>query len=248
MLRLCTSARRYLYCLSLYATMSIPQDWRKVNLPGKRLSREFYARETLRVARELLGKRLVRVWQGERLAGRIVEVEAYVGPDDQASHAHYGKTARNAPMFGPPGHAYVYLIYGVHHCLNLVTEAHDFPAAILIRALEPLEGLETQHRLRNTQQTALLARGPGRLCQALHIDRRLDALDTCARDAPLWVEEDPDYIPGAIAASARVGVRGDAAALQAPWRFFVYGSPWLSGPRTLNQTPAKIIHAQQNTR
>ena len=139
------------------------------------LPRDFFARPTLLVARELLGQRLVRHWEGQRLAGRIVEVEAYIGMDDLASHARFGKTKRNAAMFGPPGCAYVYLIYGMYACLNLVTEAENFPAAVLIRALEPIEGIEIQQQRRGASVALRdLARGPGRLCQALAIDRSLD--------------------------------------------------------------------------
>lgn len=201
------------------------------------LPRDFYARPTLLVARELLGQRLVRLWQGERLAGRIVEVEAYIGMHDQASHARSGKTTRNAAMFGPPGCAYIYLIYGVHYCLNLVTEAEHFPAAVLIRALEPLEGIETQQRLRAPYHALRdLARGPGRLCQALAIDRALDGADLCAPDAPLWVEPDIVVRDADVGYSPRIGVTGDTAAREAPWRLYVQHSPWVSGKRTLQQS------------
>ena len=113
-----------------------------------RLSRGFFARQTLIVAQALLGQRLVRELDGIRLSGRVVEVEAYIGEDDQACHARPGLTKRNAPMYGLPGHAYVYLIYGMHHCLNVVTEREGFPAAVLVRALEPLEGIEKMRELR----------------------------------------------------------------------------------------------------
>ncbi|HHS96728.1 MAG TPA: DNA-3-methyladenine glycosylase, partial [Chloroflexi bacterium] len=152
-----------------------------------RLRREFFDRDTLEVARDLLGRVLVRVLDGERLSGRIVEVEAYIGEDDRASHARFGPTERNAAMYGPPGHAYVYLIYGVHHCLNLVTGPEGFPAAVLIRALEPLEGVEQMRGLRGGRPD--LTNGPGRLCQALGIDLRFDGADLCAPDALLFVEE-----------------------------------------------------------
>lgn len=115
-----------------------------------RLQRDFFARDTLTVARELLGQRLVRILGDMRLSGYIVEVEAYIGEDDQASHAHPGRTARNATMYGPPGHAYVYLIYGMHHCLNIVTDREGYPAAILLRALEPLEGIPLMERDRKS--------------------------------------------------------------------------------------------------
>lgn len=218
---------------------SIPQKERKVNLNAK-LPRDFFARETLRVARELLGKRLVRFHAGERLSGVIVEVEAYVGENDQSSHARPGLTARNAPMYGPPGLTYVYLIYGMHHCLNLVTEREGYPAAVLIRALEPREGQETQHRLRGTQTSPRdLTRGPGRLCAALAIDRALNALDLCADDAPLWVEDAPPIPEAQVSYSPRIGVRGDARAVTAPWRFYLHANPWISGAAAFNRDHAK---------
>lgn len=205
-----------------------------VNLVA-RLPREFYARDTLAVARDLLGKRLVRVDNGVRLTGYITEVEAYVGEDDRASHASPGPTARNAPMYGPPGYTYVYLIYGVHHCLNVVTEREGFPAAILIRALEPLEGLEMIQQRRGLQgpPTALTC-GPGRLCAALNIDRSLNACDLCVPDALLWIEETPPLPEIQVACSPRIGVNGDQAALEARWRFYIKNSAWVSGPRAFN--------------
>ena len=195
----------------------------------ERIAREFYARPTLTVARELLGQRMVRRLNGERLAGRIVEVEAYIGATDRSSHARSGKTARNAAMFGAPGHAYVYLIYGMYHCLNLVTEADGFPAAVLIRALEPLEGIPTQRQLRGMQRPLRdLTRGPGRLCQALAVDRRFDGVDLCSSQAQLWVEYDEKIPASQIIPSPRIGVRGDTAALTARWRFLIRDNPWIS--------------------
>lgn len=201
-----------------------------------RLCREFYARDTLVVARDLLGKRLVRVDEDTRLAGRITEVEAYIGEDDHASHASPGPTARNAPMYGPPGYTYVYLIYGVHHCLNVVTEREGFPAAILIRAIEPLEGLPIMQRRRGLQSPSpALTGGPGRVCQALGIDRRFNACDLCAPDAPLWIEDAAPIPETQVARSPRIGVRGDPQALAARWRFYIRDSGWISGTRTFNR-------------
>ncbi len=206
-----------------------------VNLAA-RLPREFYARDTLDVARDLLGKRLVRLSDGVRLAGRITEVEAYIGEDDRASHASPGPTARNAPMYGPPGYTYVYLIYGIHHCLNVVTEREGVPAAVLIRALEPLEGLEIIQRRRGLHYpTPNLTCGPGRLCAALNIDRSLNACDLCAPDALLWIEDAASVPETQIARSPRIGVRGDQAALEVRWRFYSKHSAWVSGPRAFNQ-------------
>jgi len=201
-----------------------------------RLSRDFFARDTLTVARELLGQRLVRVLDGKRLSGRIVEAEAYVGDGDRACHASRGRTQRNATMFGPPGHAYVYFIYGMHHCLNAVTEREGYPAAVLIRALEPLEGIE-EMRVRRWPEFAKgqggrpdvqLTSGPARLCQALEIDRQFDGADLCAPDALLFLEEGFPVPVETIATSPRVGVRGDEVAVTIPWRFYIRGSQYVS--------------------
>ncbi len=214
--------------------MSIPDGTEKVNLPP-RLKRDFFARDTLWVARHLLGKRLVRLYRGRRLAGRIVEVEAYIGEDDRASHASRGLTRRNAAMYGPPGHLYVYLIYGMHYCLNIVTEKENFPAAVLIRAIEPLEGIAFMRELRHHRPMPDLTRGPARLCQALAVDRRFDHLDICAPHAPLWLEADITIPDAEIARSPRIGVRGDRRAVEALWRFYLRGNPWVSGPKGWNR-------------
>ena len=186
-----------------------------------RLNRAFFTRDTLTVARELLGQRLVRVLDGARLSGRIVEVEAYVGDGDQACHASRGRTRRNATMFGPPGHAYVYFVYGMHHCFNAVTEREGYPAAVLIRALEPLEGIEVMRARRDGRPDVQLTSGPARLCQALGIDRRFDGADLCAPDAHLFIEEDAVVPDEAVVTGPRIGVRGNAAALSAPWRLYI---------------------------
>ncbi|MGQ9522648.1 MAG: DNA-3-methyladenine glycosylase [Anaerolineae bacterium] len=193
-----------------------------------RLPRDFFARDTLQVARNLLGQVLVRVLDGQRLSGRIVEVEAYIGEDDLASHARFGRTERNAAMYGPPGCAYVYQIYGLHHCLNIVTEREGFPAAVLIRALEPLEGLETMRARRGGVPDHLLTSGPARLCQALAIDRALDQADLCTSDAMLFVEDGAPIPDDAVMAGPRIGVRGDRQARTVPWRFYVAGNPYVS--------------------
>jgi DNA-3-methyladenine glycosylase len=193
-----------------------------------RLSREFFARDTLTAARDLLGQRLVRVRNGTRLCGRIVEVEAYVGEDDQASHARFGRTDRNAAMFGPPGHAYVYFVYGMHHCLNVVAEREGYPAAVLIRAIEPLEGVDTMRRRRGGRPDLQLTSGPARLCQAMGIDRRFDGADLCAAEALLFIEKDDSVPDEAVVAGPRVGVRGDEAAVTCPWRFSVRGNRFVS--------------------
>jgi DNA-3-methyladenine glycosylase len=193
-----------------------------------RLSRDFFARDTLTIARELLGQRLVRVLDGKRLSGRIVEVEAYVGEGDQACHARGGRTKRNAPMYGPPGHGYVYFVYGMHYCFNVVTEREGFPAAVLIRALEPLEGIEGMRARRRGRPDAQLTSGPARLCQALDIDRRLDGADLCTPDALLFLEEDIPIPDEAVGTSPRVGVRGDEVAVTIPWRLHIRGNRYVS--------------------
>jgi DNA-3-methyladenine glycosylase len=201
-----------------------------------RLTREFFARDTLIVARELLGQRLVRMpfsaeeggKGGTRVAGKIVELEAYIGEEDQASHARPGRTARNAAMYGPPGHAYVYLIYGMYHCFNVVTYREGFPAAILIRALEPLEGLEVMRQRRDGRSDEELTSGPGRLCEALSIDRQLDGADLCALEARLFVEAGEPVPDRDVAVGPRINVRGDEVALSAPWRFAIRGNRYVS--------------------
>ena len=183
------------------------------------LSRDFFARSALDVAPDLLGKLLVREWEGQLLSGRIVEVEAYLGAEDAASHAFRGPTRRNRSMFGPPGHAYVYLIYGMHHCLNVVTGPEGEAQAVLIRGIQPVEGLAVMRMMRGRATLRNLTNGPGKLCQALSIDRSLDGHDLCAGQA-LWLADAPR--PTApIRTSPRIGVRGDALAVERAWRYFL---------------------------
>jgi DNA-3-methyladenine glycosylase len=182
---------------------------------ARRLGRGDFAAPTLEVARRLLGCTLVHAPAGgPRRAGRIVETEAYVGADDQASHARFGPTPRAAVMFGPPGHAYVYLVYGMHHCLNVVTEAAGQPAAVLLRALEPVRNV------------AGPTDGPGRLCRALGVDRGHDGLDLCAPGASLFVEERD--APPLVGSSPRIGVAYAGEWAARPWRFFIPGTPHVS--------------------
>ncbi len=194
-----------------------------------RLERAFFARGTLEVARDLLGCQLVRVMEGQRVSGRIVETEAYIGEADEASHARPGRTRRNASMYGPPGHVYVYLIYGIHHCFNVVSESEGFPAAVLIRALEPQEGLEVMRRRRGGRPDHELTAGPGRLCEALDIDLRLDGADLCAPDSRLFLEAGLSVPEKEVMAGSRINVRGSAATVSAPWRFYVRGNRHVSG-------------------
>lgn len=193
----------------------------------RRLGRDFYRRDTLIVARELLGKKLVRILEGERLSGLIVEVEAYIGEEDKASHASCGRTPRNEVMYGPPGYAYIYFIYGVHYCFNVVTEEEGFPAAVLVRALEPMEGLELMRANRPGHSDRELTNGPAKLCQALAIDGALNGTDLCTSEE-LFIEEGRAVAGEEIAASPRIGVKGDKVAISVPWRFYIRGSGFVS--------------------
>lgn len=168
------------------------------------LPRAFFVRPTVQVAQSLIGKYLVRESERGVVSGRIVEVEAYVGPEDKACHASKGRTARTDVMFGPAGVAYVYLIYGMYHCLNVVTEAEDFPAAVLIRAIE-IDGR--------------LIDGPGRLCREFNIDRTLNRLDLTSGQG-LWFEDRGAGLPeGSVQALPRIGVEYAGLWAKKPWRF-----------------------------
>lgn len=171
-----------------------------------RLARSFYARETLTVARELLGMHLVRATATGKQVGRIVETEAYKGPDDLAAHSARGRTPRTEVMFGPPGHAYVYFIYGFWNCLNVVTAALGTPHAVLIRGLEPITGVD------------LPSHGPGLLCKALNIDRSLNGADLLGD--VLWIERPREYRKPRIARAPRIGVDYAGHWADKPWRFF----------------------------
>jgi DNA-3-methyladenine glycosylase len=192
-----------------------------------RLRRDFYRRSTLTVARELLGQRLVRVVDGQRLSGLIVEVEAYIGEDDAACHAACGRTPRNEAMYGSPGHAYVYFIYGMHHCLNVVTEETGFPAAVLIRALEPLEGLDIMRRYRSGRPDRELTNGPAKLCQALAIDRGFNRVDLCTGEV-LFIEEGRMVAQEEVGTSPRIGIKAGELAMSVPWRFYLQGNAFVS--------------------
>ena len=193
-----------------------------------RLNLSFFERDTLQVARDLLGRRLVRIVDGQRLSGLIVEAEAYIGEDDLACHAARGRTARTQVMYGPPGRSYIYFIYGTYHCLNVVTEREDFPAAVLIRALEPQEGWESMRRWRASRSDRELTNGPGKLCQALDIDRRLNDINLTTHDG-LFLEEGEPEIAEHIAISPRIGLTVPGRAAEAPWRVYVAGNPFVSG-------------------
>jgi DNA-3-methyladenine glycosylase len=188
------------------------------------LPRTFYNRPTLTVARQLLGARLVRLLDGRRLSGIITEAEAYVGEEDLACHARSGKTGRNAVMYGPPGHAYVYFTYGVHWMLNAVTEGEGFPAAVLIRAFHPMEGAEIVHARRSGGDTA----GPAKLTQALGIDRALNGVDLCDTAAGLWIEAGLSIPDDKVISGPRVGLFTVPEPWKSvPWRFRVADAGFL---------------------
>lgn len=192
-------------------------------------SRSFYDRSALQVAPELLGCLVVREYEGRKLAGRIVEVEAYLGQEDAASHAYRGPTPRSQVMFGPAGIAYVYLIYGVHHCLNVVTGPEGEGQAVLIRALEPLLGVEVMQANRGQQDVRNLTNGPGKLCQALAIDRTFNEHDITT-GSTLWIESG-HFSGQTICRGPRIGVRGDDHARSASWRFCLAGNAFVSPAR-----------------
>ena len=228
-------------------------------MSGPDRARDAFDRPSLEVANAVLGWRLVRADpDGTRRVGRIVEVEAYIGEDDRASHARFGRTGRNTVMYGPPGRAYVYLVYGMHDCLNIVTEPEGSPAAILLRAVEPLEGADAMRtaRARRTEArrrarppaevdarandvsgarpipTARIAAGPGLVCAAFDLDRSLTGADLLDPGAPVHLEPPPPDEPApVIATGQRIGV--DYARppwTEVPWRRWITGNPAVSRP------------------
>lgn len=194
--------------------------------------------DTVALARFLLGTVVVRDGLGPRLAGRIVETEAYP-PGDPASHAFRRRTARNAAMFLPLGHAYVYLAYGTALMLNVASETEGVGAAVLVRALHPLLGLPQMAAHRGLDRLRDLTRGPGRLAQALQIDRSLDGIDLLAGAGPLWLAKDWS-VPEQIGTTVRIGI---TKAADRPLRFIVPGDPFVSGPAALNATAEVMPNA-----
>jgi len=194
----------------------------------KLLRRSFYLEQPDVVARKLLGKLVIRRIDGHRVTGRIVELEAYLGLDDPASHSYIGETARNAVLFGPPGFAYVYFIYGMYYCLNVSCQPKGHAGGILIRALEPVEGLDIMARLRKLPPTAsprLLTSGPGRLCQALDITRAAhNGLDVTSRASVLQFLDD-GFEPDMIRSTPRIGI---SKAIEHPLRFVIEGNAFVS--------------------
>jgi DNA-3-methyladenine glycosylase len=198
-----------------------------VSRSTRRLPRSFFARPSPEVGPDLLGRILVRrVGDGTLLTARIVEAEAYQ-EDDPASHSFRGRTNRTEVMFGPPGHAYVYFTYGMHHCLNVVTGSTGEGSAVLLRAAEPLEGLEEMSRRRGTNDPRALCSGPGRLCQALGIDRAENGLDLVP-GRRLWLLEGAPVAPSKMSVGSRVGI---TSGTERPWRFSVRGDRFVSRAR-----------------
>lgn len=192
-----------------------------------KLERDFFARDTLTVARELLGKYLVRMWRGVPLAGRITETEAYIGRCDKACHAYgYRRTPRTETLFARPGTAYIYLIYGMYHCLNFVTEAEGEPAAVLLRGLEPAAGVAQMSLNRfgkalealTPYQRKHFLDGPGKLCRALDLTRAQNGLDLCGGELFLWDSGEPRPV---FHTGPRVGIDYAQEAVHFPWRFYL---------------------------
>ena len=196
---------------------------------GRPLPRRFYERSAVDLARAVLGRLLVSDGPAGRVGGIIVETEAYRGTRDPASHAWRGPTPRTRVMFGPPGHAYVYLIYGAHLCLNLVAEPEGRAAAVLVRALAPCVGVELMRRRRGGVAAERLARGPGNLGRALGLTRGSDGADLTR--GPLWLSDLPPRRSGhRVAAGPRIGIR---RGVERRWRFYLEGHPCVSGPRRM---------------
>ncbi|HYG25242.1 MAG TPA: DNA-3-methyladenine glycosylase [Verrucomicrobiae bacterium] len=188
-----------------------------IDLTSRRLPREFYNRDTIHVARELLGKLLVHVEEGVERVGRIVEVEAYLGEHDLAAHSSKGRTPRTEVMFGPPGHAYVYFIYGMYYCINVVTQPEGHASAVLLRALEPVKNLESR------------TQGPGLLCRAMGIDKSVNGHDLLSNT--LFIAEDEDTASFVIAKGPRVGVAYAKHWAKRNLRFYIKGNPFVSRAR-----------------
>ncbi len=185
-----------------------------------RLPRPFYARPAVIVARDLLGQRLVRLDEGRRLSGTICEVEAYSGESDLGCHCRHGRTPRTQVMYGPAGYTYVYFTYGMHWCLNFVVEEEGFPAVVLIRAIEPTEGLDIIEERRGQQPPPRWTDGPGKICQALAITGDLNAADLCSSRSVLWVEQAEAILDTQVTCGARVGLNKVPEPWKSvPWRF-----------------------------
>jgi DNA-3-methyladenine glycosylase len=209
--------------------------WRAVSPRGPKLPRAFYTHpDVVRVARRLLGQLLVVSTRSGPVSGIIVETEAYRGPEDRASHAYGGRrTLRTETMYARGGTAYVYFVYGMYHQFNVVTGVADVPHAVLVRALEPVEGLAVMRRRRGGGSLHALTSGPGKLCIALGIDRRHDRADLLGDR--IWIEARPPVPARAIAAGPRVGIDYAEAWVDRPWRFWLRDNPFVSRVRTARE-------------
>ena len=200
------------------------------------LPRDFYNRPTLTVARAMIGARLVRILDGAKLVGLITETEAYISEKDLACHARAGRTARTSVMYGEPGYAYVYFTYGNHWMLNVVTEREDFPAAVLIRAIQPIEGAEIMSARRSGRDTF----GPGKLCQALGITKSENGIDLTETNGGLWIEAGLKVPNSLVTKGPRVGLNNTPEPwLSKPWRFLVKG--W----KISDEEIALLLHSSQ---
>ncbi len=205
--------------------------------PIRPLDHAFYSRDPKRVARALLGKVLVRQTGRYRLIGRIVELEAYLGQNDPAAHAAAGNTPRNSVLFGPPGYAYVYFIYGNHYCLNVSCQPEGRAGSVLFRALEPLTGIEEMAAARGVEvrcakDLVRLTSGPGRLCAAFCITRARDnGADLTSSSSPLWIGDD-GYKPRKVGVTPRIGI---TKAAEHPLRYLIDGNPFVSGRKYDNR-------------
>jgi DNA-3-methyladenine glycosylase len=193
---------------------------------GEILPKRFYDREVVQVARDLLGARLVRRLNGERISGIITECEAYDGMQDLACHAKSGKTNRNAVMFGPAGRAYVYFTYGMHWCLNVVAGAVDYPAAVLIRAIEPMEGMAIIAENRPQVNRKNWTNGPAKLTQALQVKREQNGVDMTSQSEGLWIESGWPVAEELVKSGTRIGIDSTPEPWRSmPWRF------WFNAPQ-----------------
>jgi DNA-3-methyladenine glycosylase len=199
-----------------------------------KLTRQFYERDTCKVARELLGKYLIHEVAGERLIGKIVETEAYKGPEDKAAHSYNNKrTKRTEIMFGPAGHAYVFLIYGMYPCMNIVTEEVGKPCAVLLRGLEPIEGQDSMasrrfhksyHEFKKAQKINL-TNGPGKLCMAMGITMESYGADLCSSSLQISGPEEQNFD---IGVSPRINIPYAEEAIMYPWRYYIKDHPYVS--------------------
>lgn len=190
------------------------------------LTRNFYNRSSLEVAPELLGKILVRKVNNQIISGRIVEVEAYVAFTDQASHSFKGKNKRNSSLYLSAGHAYVHKIH-MQNCLDIVTDNKDIPSGVLIRAIEPIKGINIMMLNRKTDNIKNLTNGPGKLCQSLNIDRTLDGIDVCSKSSLIYIIED-GFVANKIVKSTRIGISKDT---DKEYRFYLKDNPFVSKNR-----------------